>query len=119
MQVVSHDVIEPLSQTRVIFQDPSETTPTVRPKFWANVQVPSCNSVTQFRHVTAGTKQVRAEPPQRPLTGFFGQHSGRSPSIHERFCSTCYLTAQWTLVIFNLWSTVTVLGRCSAPRVVD
>jgi len=46
MQVVSHDVIEPLSQTRVIFQDPSETTPTVRPKLWADVQVPTRNSVT-------------------------------------------------------------------------
>jgi hypothetical protein len=66
MQVVSRDVIWLLSQTRVIFQDPSETTPTVRPKFWANVQA----AFAQFRHVTAGTKQVpdfwsaqRAEPP--------------------------------------------------------
>jgi hypothetical protein len=33
----------------------------------------------QFRHVTAGTKQVLAESPQRPLTGIFGQHSGSSP----------------------------------------
>src|SRR3979490_1447144 len=73
----------------------------------------------QFRHMTAETKQVLAESPQRSLTGFFGKHSGRSPSIHERFCSTCYLTAQWTLVIINWWSTVTVLGRRSAPRVVD
>jgi hypothetical protein len=46
LQVVSHDVVEPLSQTRVILQDPAETTPTVRPKFWANVQAPSRNSVT-------------------------------------------------------------------------
>jgi hypothetical protein len=49
--------IEPLSQTRVIFQDPSETTPTVRPKFWANVG----GAFAQFRHVTAGTKQVQVE----------------------------------------------------------
>jgi hypothetical protein len=46
MRVVSRDVIEPLSQTGVIFQDPSETTPTVRPKFWANVQAPSRDYVT-------------------------------------------------------------------------
>jgi len=46
MQVVSDDVIEPLSQIRVIFQDPEQTTPTVRPKFWANVQAPSRNSAT-------------------------------------------------------------------------
>jgi len=52
------------SSLRVIFQDPSETTPTVGPKFWANVQV----AFVQFRHVTAGTKQVLAESTQRPLT---------------------------------------------------
>jgi len=46
MRVVSHDVIEPLSQTRVIFQNPSEITPIVRPKFWANVQAPSRDYVT-------------------------------------------------------------------------
>jgi hypothetical protein len=46
MQVVSDDVIEPLSQTRVIFQNPAETTPTVRLKFWASVQAPSRKSVT-------------------------------------------------------------------------
>jgi hypothetical protein len=46
MQVVSDDVIEALSQIRVIFQDPAETTPTVRPNFWANVEAPSRNSVT-------------------------------------------------------------------------
>lgn len=40
MQVVSHDVTERLSQTRVIFSGPSETTPKVRPKFWANVEAP-------------------------------------------------------------------------------
>ena len=45
-QPVSHDVIEPLSQTRVIFQNPSEITPIVRPKFWANVQAPSRDYVT-------------------------------------------------------------------------
>jgi hypothetical protein len=49
MQVVSRDVIEHLSHTRVIFQDPSETTPTVRPKFWG--QRPG--AFAQFRHVTA------------------------------------------------------------------
>jgi hypothetical protein len=67
MQVVSDDVIEPLSQTSVIFQDPSETTPTVRQKFWAYVQ----GAFAQFRHVTAGIKQVLAGSPQRPLTGIF------------------------------------------------
>src|SRR5258708_30169118 len=42
----------------------------------------------QFRHVTAGTKQVLAESPQRPLTGFLVSTAGGAPSIHERFCST-------------------------------
>jgi len=40
------DVIEPLSQTRVIFQNPAEITPIVRRKFWANVQAPSRDYVT-------------------------------------------------------------------------
>jgi hypothetical protein len=77
MQVVSHDVIEPLSQTRVIFQDPSETTPTVQPKFWANVQ----GAFAQFRHVTAGIKQVLAESPQRPLTGIFVSEQWEEPPV--------------------------------------
>jgi hypothetical protein len=38
MQGVSRDVTERLSQTRVIFSGASETTPKVRPKFWANVE---------------------------------------------------------------------------------
>jgi hypothetical protein len=80
MQVVSHDVIELLSQTRVIFQDPSETTPTVQPKFWANVQVPS----PQFRHVIAGIKQVLAESPQRPLTGIFGSAQREEPQYPSK-----------------------------------
>ncbi|MDT5309664.1 MAG: hypothetical protein QOE48_5370 [Mycobacterium sp.] len=67
MRVVSRYVILALSQTRVIFQDPAETTPTVRRNFWAYVQ----GAFAQFRHVTAGTKQVLAESPQRPLTGIF------------------------------------------------
>jgi hypothetical protein len=74
---------EPMSSSLCLkpmsfFQNPPETTPTVRPKFWANVQAPSRNS----RHVTAGTKQVLAESSHRPLTGFFGQHC---PDFVSRF----------------------------------
>ena len=78
MQVVSHDVIEPLSQTRVIFQDPSETTPTVRVEVLGQ---PSRGAFAQFRHVTAGTKQVLAESPQRPLTGIFGSAQWAEPPV--------------------------------------
>src|SRR5258708_30995850 len=62
------------------FQDPSETTPTVQPKFWANVQV----AFVQFRHVTAGIEQVRAESPQRPLTGIFGSAQQEEPQYPSK-----------------------------------
>ena len=75
MQLVSRHVIERLSQTRVIFQDPAETTPTVP----AEVLGQRPGVFAQFRHVTAGTKQSPGRITQLPLTGIFGQHSGRSP----------------------------------------
>jgi hypothetical protein len=59
MQVVSDDVIEPLSQTRVIFQNPSETTPKSPTEDLGR----RAGAFAQFRHVTAGTKQVLAESP--------------------------------------------------------
>jgi hypothetical protein len=59
MQVVSHDVIEALSQIRVIFQNPSETTP----KSPTEVLGRRAGAFAQFRHVTAETKQVLAESP--------------------------------------------------------
>ena len=58
--------------------------------------------------------------PRYPITATLSRlAAGGAPSIHERFCSTCYLTSLWTLVIIKWWSTVTVPGRCSSPRVVD
>ena len=97
MQIFSRNVIWPLSQIRVIFQDPSETAPAGP----AEVLGKRPGAVAQFRHVTAGTKQVLAESPQRPLTGILVRTAGGAPSTHERFCSTRYLTSLWTLVISN------------------
>ena len=60
MQVVSDDVIEPLSQIRVIFQDPEQP-----PDSTAEVLGQRSGAVAQFRHLTAGTKQSpgRITPP--------------------------------------------------------
>ena len=69
MQVVSRDVIEPLSQTHVIFSEPTGN----HADSPAEVLGQRPGAFAQFRHVTAGTKQVLAESSHRPLTGFFGQ----------------------------------------------
>ena len=67
MQLVSRRVIWVLSQTCVIFQNPSETTP----KSLTEVLGRRAGAFVRFRHVTAGTKQVLAESRHRPLTGNF------------------------------------------------
>ena len=77
MLVVSHDVIEALSQTRVIFQNPAETAP----KSPAEVLGLHPGNFAQFRHVTAGTKQVLAESPHRPLTGIFVSAQWEEPPV--------------------------------------
>src|SRR3977135_3303936 len=38
----------------------------------------------QFRHVTAGIKQVLAESPQRPLTGIFGSAQREEPQYPSK-----------------------------------
>ena len=59
-------------------------TPTLRPKFWANVRAPSRNSVISQPEPS----KVLPESPQRPSTGIFGQHSGRSLQYPLKDCST-------------------------------
>ena len=41
-------------------------------------------AVAQFRHVTAGIKQVLAESPQRPLTGIFGSAQREEPQYPSK-----------------------------------
>src|ERR1700687_3930016 len=96
MQVVSHDVIEHLSQTRVI----SSATNRNHPDSPAEVLGRRAGAFAQFRHVTTGTKQVLAEP--AAVNGnFWVSTAGEAPSIHERSRSTCHLTSPWTLVIIR------------------
>src|SRR5258708_2056126 len=54
MRFISHDVIEPLSQTGVIFSEPIRNHPDSPAEFLG--QPPG--AFARFRHVTAGTKQV-------------------------------------------------------------
>jgi hypothetical protein len=78
------------------FSEPIRTTP----KSPTEVLGRRAGAFEQFRHVTAGTKRPgRITPPA--VDGIFGQHSGRSPNIHERCRSTCYLTSARTLVTIN------------------
>ena len=74
MQIFSRNVIWPLSQIRVIFQDPSETTDSP-----PEVLGQRPGAFAQFRHVTAGTKQGPGRITPTVVDGNFGEHSGRSP----------------------------------------
>ena len=77
MQVVSLDVIEPLSQTRVIFFRTHQEPRRKAGRFLG--QRPG--AFAQFRQVTAGTKEGLAESPQRPKPEFFGS-AQRAKSRH-------------------------------------
>ena len=77
MQVVSDDVIELLSQTRVIFQDPAETTPTVP----AEVRGQRPGVFAQFRHVTAGTRQSSVRITPAAVDGNFWSAQWEEPLV--------------------------------------
>jgi hypothetical protein len=61
-----------VSNSGHFFQNPSETTP----KSPAEVLGRRAGAFAQFRHVTAGTKQVLAESPHRSLTGILVSTAG-------------------------------------------
>jgi hypothetical protein len=67
----------PEPRRNIVAPRPSETTPTVRPKFWANVQA----RFAQFRHVTGGTKQSPGRITPTVVDGNFWSAQREQPPV--------------------------------------